>query len=72
MSEQLDRKDLKIIALTEKIGKLVSQYENQVADLRAELTIVSQQAQGLSDQLNETRMPDVVQGEAEDVTDDTD
>ena len=36
---ELDRKDLKIQALLEKISSLTTQYENQIADLRVELTI---------------------------------
>lgn len=40
----LDRKDLKIQALLEKISSLTAQYENQVADLRVELTIVSEES----------------------------
>lgn len=43
MTEQLDRKDLKIQALLEDISQLTTQYKNQVADLRVELTIVSQE-----------------------------
>lgn len=44
MSEtQLDRKDLKIQALLEKVSSMTAQYENQVADLRVDLTIVSQE-----------------------------
>lgn len=39
MSEQFDRKELKIQALLEKVSSLTAQYENQVADLRVELTV---------------------------------
>ena len=34
------RESLKIQALTERIAALTAEYENQVADLRVELTIV--------------------------------
>jgi hypothetical protein len=40
----LDRKDLKIQALLEKISSLTTQYENQIADLRVELTLVAEEA----------------------------
>lgn len=40
MENEIDRKDLKAQALLERIGALTSQYENQVADLRVELTLV--------------------------------
>jgi len=46
--QQVDRKDLKIQALLEKVSTMTAQYENQVADLRVELTLVSQE-------LNEAR-----------------
>lgn len=35
----MDRKELKIQALLEKISSLTTNYENQVADLRVSLTI---------------------------------
>lgn len=41
MENQVDRKDLKNQALLERIGMLTSQYENQVADLRVELTVTA-------------------------------
>lgn len=41
--QQVDRKDLKIQALLEKVSNMTAQYENQVADLRVELTVVSQE-----------------------------
>lgn len=39
----MDRKDLKVQALLEKISNMTAQYENQIADLRVEVTIVSQE-----------------------------
>lgn len=58
-SEQLEltRKDLKIQALLEKVSNLTAQYENQVADLRVEVTL-------LSAELQEARSP-----QAEEVSD---
>lgn len=38
----MDKNELKIQALLEKIGNLSTQYENQVADLRVEITLLSQ------------------------------
>ena len=37
----LDRKDLKIQALRERVSALTTEYEDKVADLRVELTINS-------------------------------
>lgn len=42
-----DRKDLKIQALLEKISSLTMHYENQIADLRVDLTISSQEVEEL-------------------------
>jgi small-conductance mechanosensitive channel len=41
MTDEITRKDLKIQALLEKVSQLTTQYENQVADLRVDLTLVS-------------------------------
>jgi len=48
-----DRNTLIITALQQKIGELVSNYETQIAMLRAELTIQSNQAEGRSAALEE-------------------
>lgn len=48
MSEELDRSALKMQALLEKVGQLTAQYENQVADLRVELTVVTQETERLT------------------------
>lgn len=39
----MDRNELKIQALLEKVSSLTANYENQVADLRVELTLVSKE-----------------------------
>lgn len=39
----------KILALTERIGQLTAQYENQVTDLRVALTMVSQELEELKE-----------------------
>lgn len=48
-----DRNTLIITALQQKIGELVSNYETQIAMLRAELTIQSNQAEDRSVALEE-------------------
>lgn len=47
----MDPKDLKIAALLERIASLASQYEDQDADRRVEITILSQENQQLKAQL---------------------
>lgn len=51
MTNTLDRKDLKIQALLEKVSALTTQYENQVADLRVELTISENEREALEKQV---------------------
>lgn len=72
MSEtELDRKDLKIQALLEKLGEQTQTYENRIADLRVELTISEQNIRNLQDSQaahyagNRSPEPefDIVQGE---------
>jgi hypothetical protein len=41
----MDKAELVITALQQKIGELVSNYETQVAILRAEITLYSQEQQ---------------------------
>jgi uncharacterized protein YeeX (DUF496 family) len=52
-----DRKDLKIQALLEKIGSLTTQYENQVAEMRVDLTLLSNDRDQLREQLNKMSQP---------------
>lgn len=52
MSEQVDRKDLKIQALLEKVSSLTMNYENQIADLRVNLTVSEQTVKELRDVIN--------------------
>jgi hypothetical protein len=47
----LDRNELKVQALLEKISTLTTNYENQIADLRVEITLVGQQLQETQEQL---------------------
>lgn len=39
----MDRTELKVKALLERVSNLTTEYENKVADLRVELTVVSQE-----------------------------
>lgn len=63
MTEQVDRKDLKVQALLEKISNLTTQYENQVADLRVELTVSEIEKQNLEQRVTELETPDVQEDE---------
>ena len=59
MTNTLDRKDLKIQALLEKVSALTTQYENQVADLRVELTISENERETLEKKLQDSESGDV-------------
>lgn len=70
-----DRKDLKIQALLEKVSSLTTNYENQVADLRVEVTLLTDALQLIQSQLpqDEAQESDTdVSEEDTDATDDTD
>jgi len=43
--------ELKVQALLEKIGNIVASYENQVADLRVELTLLSKKNEELESEI---------------------
>jgi hypothetical protein len=47
----MDRKDLKIEALLQRITTLTAQYENQVADLRVELTLTTRELEEIKDSI---------------------
>lgn len=55
MNQELDRKDLKSQALLEKVSQLTTQYENQIADLRVELTVVQYENENLRQELESTK-----------------
>lgn len=57
MSNTLDRKDLKIQALLEKVSSLTTQYENQIADLRVELTVSEVERESLAKELESLNAP---------------
>ena len=46
----MDRNELKIQALLEKISSLTANYENQVADYRVEITLLTQRVEELENQ----------------------
>ena len=50
----VDLKDLKITALLEKISRLTAQYENQEADYRVEITVLSRRLREAQELLNAT------------------
>jgi uncharacterized protein YeeX (DUF496 family) len=62
----MDRKDLKIQALLEKVSKLTTDYENQAADYRVEITMLSQQLQETQQELARVREASAETEEADD------
>lgn len=52
-SINMDRKDLKVQALLEKVSSLTTEYTNQIADLRVEVTLVTEERDNLQAQLDE-------------------
>lgn len=68
-----DRKDLKIQALLEKVSNLTMNYENQVADLRVDLTLMSDALQLMQEQQDKDAEPTDVSEEDNGLsTDDSD
>ena len=51
----MDKNALKVQALLEKISSLVAQYENQCADLRVEVTLLSNERDALVEELKSLR-----------------
>ena len=79
MTQEVDRKDLKIQALLEKVSSLTTNYENTAADLRVELTITvndNARLKAENDQLRaeveDLRGKDAEPQEDSEATDDTD
>lgn len=71
MTDMTDRKDLKIQALLEKISQLTTQYENQAADYRVEITMHGADVQRLTQENQELqRRVDALEGPT--TTEDTD
>jgi len=50
-NKELTREELKIMALRERVATLTTDYEDKVADLRVELTLVAQERDALKSQL---------------------
>lgn len=61
----MDKNELKVQALLEKISTLTTQYENQVADLRVELTLTSQERDSLKFEVEQLRTEHVEAEESE-------
>lgn len=60
----MDRKDLKVQALLERVSSLTTEYENKVADLRVELTVSEQSNAQLVEQVESlTKKVDKLSGE---------
>lgn len=51
----MDRNELKVQALLEKISSLTTNYENQIADLRVEVTLASNELQAMGQELENLR-----------------
>lgn len=49
------RNELKVQALLEKVSNLTTRYENEVADLRVELTILSKQLEEANKKLEDVQ-----------------
>lgn len=58
-----NKKDLKLQAFLEKIGTLTANYENTIADLRVEMTLLSAKNESLQQQLDELTTEKNVQAE---------
>lgn len=54
----MDRKDLKIEHYKQRVAELSVQYEDRIADLRVELTELSQQVQQLQQELSDAKGDD--------------
>jgi uncharacterized protein YeeX (DUF496 family) len=60
----LDKKDLKIQALLERVSTLTAQYENQVSDLRVDVTLLSQELERLNKSAKQSKENSGIQEEA--------
>jgi hypothetical protein len=67
----MDRKDLKIQALKERIAGLTTEYEDKNADLRVELTLVSMERDDLRDRLAALEAANEVPAEESGTADDS-
>lgn len=53
-TDSINKDELKTRALLERVANLTAEYEDKVADLRVELTVVSQERDSLKAELDET------------------
>lgn len=51
MTQQTDRRDLKILALRESLAQIVTKYEDRDADRRIEITEAYEEIERLKDEL---------------------
>lgn len=72
----MDRKDLKIEALLQRVSSLTTEYENRVADLRVELTLEAQERQDaqtrvaeLEEELNRLNEPTTTEEDPTNISD---
>lgn len=68
LTNKQDRKDLKIQSYRERVSKLTLSYEEEVADLRVELTVTSQERDDLRKEVEELKSrlepaDEIVEGE---------
>ncbi len=61
--QKLDRKDMKILALRQRIAEIVVEYEDKDADRRIEITELAERAQKAEAELAEVREASDVQEE---------
>jgi hypothetical protein len=59
LENQLNKKDLKIQALLERISSDKVKYEDEIANLRVDYTIVNKDNEILLARINELEAPDV-------------
>lgn len=52
----MDKQDLKIEALRQRIAEITAQYEDRIADLRVELTVLSQELEGFKKESDNVEM----------------
>lgn len=69
---KLDRKDLKIQALLEKVSSLTARYENEIADLRVELTVAQSESEQVIADLNRRLEEKAVESVPEEDSDSSD
>lgn len=60
----MDKNQLKIQALLEKISNLTTNYENQIADLRVDLTMTTQELQDAVQRIEEYKVREELEATA--------